>query len=120
MFIRFGFEIVLECDRELPLILALSPHSSLNRRILGPDAIVGHSTRGGEQLMAAAGEPVDYVSVGPVLPTATHPTRDPIGLDTLRDANEGSDGRVMAGYDELAEPIAAGTRTQGELKPRAS
>ena len=39
MFIRFGFEVVLECDRELPLILALSPHSSLSRRVIGPDRI---------------------------------------------------------------------------------
>lgn len=39
MFIRFGFEIVLECDRELPLILALSPHSTLSRRVIGPDCI---------------------------------------------------------------------------------
>lgn len=59
---------------------------ALARRILGPDAIVGHSTRGGDQLAAAASEPVDYVSVGPVLPTATHPTREAIGFDVLRDA----------------------------------
>jgi thiamine-phosphate pyrophosphorylase len=61
---------------------------ALARRILGPDAIVGYSTRGGEQLTAAATEPVDYVSVGPVLPTATHPTRAAIGLDALRAAAE--------------------------------
>jgi thiamine-phosphate pyrophosphorylase len=59
---------------------------ALARRILGDEAIIGHSTRGGTQLTAAADEPVDYVSVGPVLPTATHPTREAIGLDTLRDA----------------------------------
>src|SRR4051794_24717926 len=60
---------------------------ALARRILGPDAIVGHSTRGGAQLADAADEPVDYVSVGPVLPTATHPTREAIGLDVLREAS---------------------------------
>lgn len=87
---------------------------SLARRILGPDAIVGHSTRGGEQLMAAAGEPVDYVSVGPVLPTATHPTRDPIGLDTLREAAASSTvpffvtGNVNP--DTVADMVAAGAR----------
>ena len=58
----------------------------LARRILGPDAIIGHSTRGGDQLDATRDEPVDYVSVGPVLPTATHPTREAIGLDALGDA----------------------------------
>jgi thiamine-phosphate pyrophosphorylase len=60
---------------------------SLARRILGPDAIVGHSTRGGDQLAAAAAEPVDYVSVGPILPTATHPTREAIGVEALRAAS---------------------------------
>ncbi len=56
---------------------------------------------------------VGVLAVSPLIKRLMH-------LDTLRDADEGSDGRVMAGYDELAEPIAAGTRTQGELKPRAS
>jgi thiamine-phosphate pyrophosphorylase len=60
---------------------------ALARRILGPDAIVGCSTRGGDQLAAADGEPVDYVAVGPVHPTATHPTREAIGLEALRDAS---------------------------------
>ena len=59
---------------------------ALARRILGPDAIIGHSTRGGDQLTTAQHEPVDYVSVGPVHPTATHPTREAIGLDALSDA----------------------------------
>jgi thiamine-phosphate pyrophosphorylase len=60
---------------------------ALARRILGPDAIVGHSTRGGEQLDAALHAPADdYGTVGPVLPTATHPTREAIGLDVLREA----------------------------------
>ncbi|MEA3018983.1 MAG: thiamine-phosphate pyrophosphorylase [Actinomycetota bacterium] len=61
---------------------------ALARRILGAGAIIGHSTRGGAQLAAADDEPVDYVSVGPVLPTATHPTREAIGLDALRAASE--------------------------------
>lgn len=39
MFIRFGFEIAIESARETPLILALSPHSSLNRRVMGSDRI---------------------------------------------------------------------------------
>ena len=42
-------------------------------------------------------------------------------LDTLRDFthdNAGErEGQVMAGYDQLAEPIAPGTRTANELKP---
>ena len=39
MFIRFGFEIGLDSPGDLPLILALSPHSTIGRRILGVDRI---------------------------------------------------------------------------------
>ena len=87
---------------------------ALARRILGPDAIVGHSTRGGAQLAAAAGEPVDYVSVGPVLPTATHPTREAIGFDVLREASASSTlpffvtGNVTP--DTVGDMIDAGAR----------
>jgi thiamine-phosphate pyrophosphorylase len=53
------------------------------RRILGPDAIIGLSTHGPEQLTAAAGEPVDYVSAGPVEATPTKPGRPGVGLGYL-------------------------------------
>ena len=36
------------------------------RRIMGPDAIIGLSTHSREQIAAAAGSPVDYISVGPI------------------------------------------------------
>ncbi|HVM06885.1 MAG TPA: thiamine phosphate synthase [Acidimicrobiales bacterium] len=58
----------------------------LARRILGPSAIIGLSTRGGAQLSKAADQPVDYVSVGPVMRTDTHPTRDPVRLSVVADA----------------------------------
>jgi hypothetical protein len=35
MFIRFGFEIVIECVQPTPLILALSPHPTVSGRIMG-------------------------------------------------------------------------------------
>jgi thiamine-phosphate pyrophosphorylase len=57
---------------------------SLARRILGDDAIVGFSTHAPEELDAAALEPVDYVSTGPVNPTPTKPGRPGTGLDYLR------------------------------------
>lgn len=57
---------------------------ALARRILGPDAIVGFSTHGPAELDAAAGEPVDYVSTGPVSPTPTKPGRPGTGLGYLR------------------------------------
>jgi thiamine-phosphate pyrophosphorylase len=79
-------DLALACDADGVHVGQQDAPPSLVRRILGPDKIIGLSTRGGEQLRAAADEPVDYVSVGPVHATATHPERAPIGLDGLADA----------------------------------
>ncbi len=59
---------------------------SLARRLLGPDGIVGYSTHAPSELDAAAGEPVDYLSAGPVVPTPTKPGRAGTGLDYVRHA----------------------------------
>jgi thiamine-phosphate pyrophosphorylase len=56
---------------------------ALARRILGPDAIVGFSTHAPAELDAAAAEPVDYLSAGPVAPTPTKPGRRGTGLEYL-------------------------------------
>ena len=40
MLVRFGFEIVISTPGPLPLILALSPHSSVTGRILGANKIL--------------------------------------------------------------------------------
>ena len=57
---------------------------ALARRILGPHAIVGFSTHAPTELDAAADEPVDYVSTGPVHETPTKAGRPGTGLDYLR------------------------------------
>ncbi len=54
--------------------------AALARRILGPSALVGLSTHAPAELERTAGEPVDYVSVGPVSPTPTKPGRPGTGL----------------------------------------
>ena len=79
-------DLAVECDADGVHVGQQDIAPSEARRVVGPDKIVGLSTRGGEQLRAAAREPVDYASVGPVHSTATHPERAPIGLDALRDA----------------------------------
>jgi len=56
---------------------------SLARRLLGPDAIVGFSTHAPVELDAAADEPADYLSAGPVSPTPTKPGRPGTGLEYL-------------------------------------
>jgi hypothetical protein len=39
MFIRIGYEITIESKADTVLILALSPHSSFDGRIIGSDAV---------------------------------------------------------------------------------
>ena len=60
------------------------------RRILGPEAIIGLSTHAPGEVDAAAGEPVDSISTGPVAHTPTHPERPATGLGYLTYAAEHS------------------------------
>ena len=53
--------------------------AALARRIMGPEALVGLSTHAEPDLVAAAAEPVDYISAGPVVATPTKPGRPPAG-----------------------------------------
>jgi thiamine-phosphate pyrophosphorylase len=53
--------------------------ASLARKILGPDALIGLSTHCEADLAAAEGQPVDYLSAGPVVATPTKPGRTPTG-----------------------------------------
>jgi thiamine-phosphate pyrophosphorylase len=53
------------------------------RDLLGPDAIVGLSTHSEEQIAAAAEQPVDYISVGPVWETPTKEGRPAVGLELV-------------------------------------
>jgi thiamine-phosphate pyrophosphorylase len=56
------------------------------RAALGPDAIVGLSTHSEEQIAAAAGQPADYISVGPIWETPTKAGRPAVGLGLIRHA----------------------------------
>jgi thiamine-phosphate pyrophosphorylase len=61
----------------------LSPRDA--RKLLGSDAIIGLSSHSAAQLAPAAGEPVDYVALGPIFATASK--RQPgavAGLDEIR------------------------------------
>lgn len=53
---------------------------SAARALLGPDRLIGRSTRGGEMLARATQEGADYASVGPVWETPTKPGRRPTGI----------------------------------------
>jgi hydroxymethylpyrimidine kinase/phosphomethylpyrimidine kinase/thiamine-phosphate diphosphorylase len=53
------------------------------RALLGPELLVGRSTRGDAALERAAGEGADYASVGPIWETPTKPGRPATGLGVL-------------------------------------
>lgn len=84
------------------------------REILGPDAIIGLSTHSPEQVEAAQGEPVDYISVGPIWETPTKKGRPATGLDLIRSAAGASRlpwfaiGGIDAG--NAADVVTAGAR----------
>jgi thiamine-phosphate pyrophosphorylase len=85
------------------------------RRILGPGAIVGLSTHAPTEWDAAAGEPADYLSAGPVVPTPTKPGRPGTGLGYLGHAAASGETRpwfVTGGAtpDTVADMAAAGAR----------
>ncbi|MFL6284963.1 MAG: thiamine phosphate synthase, partial [Pyrinomonadaceae bacterium] len=59
------------------------------RSLLGGGAVVGFSTHGVEQAIAAARLPVDYIAVGPIFKTASKENPDPVvGLEGLRRVRE--------------------------------
>ena len=72
------------------------------RAVLGPDLLVGRSTRGGPQLAAATDEGADYASVGPLWETPTKPGRVGTGLTTSAAAarNATIPGFAIGGIDE--------------------
>ena len=77
-------DLALECGAAGVHVGQDDAPPALARRILGPAAIVGLSTHAPAELDAAAGEPADYVSTGPVSPTPTKPGRPGTGVEYLR------------------------------------
>lgn len=55
------------------------------RRLIGAEPMLGFSSHNPQQLCAAAGEPVDYVALGPVFATASKRNPDPVvGVEEVR------------------------------------
>ncbi|MGP8243816.1 MAG: thiamine phosphate synthase [Bryobacteraceae bacterium] len=55
------------------------------RSVVGAGAVIGFSSHNAGQLAAAAGEPVDYVALGPVFSTSSKQNPDPVvGLEEFR------------------------------------
>lgn len=90
------------------------------RAILGPDAIIGLSTHSEEQLAASAGEPVDYVSVGPIWETPTKEGRPGVGLGLVSHAATDAPHPFFAigGIDpsNAEQVVGAGARRLGAVR----
>ena len=96
------------------------PPNEVRRRY--PDLrIVGLSTHNPAQVLAAEGEVVDYIGVGPVFPTPTKEIPDPVlGLDMMREMISLSSRPAVAigGIDagSIPQVIAAGVRNYAVVR----
>ncbi len=90
------------------------------REVLGPDAIVGHSTHSEDQIAAAGGLPVDYISVGPVWETPTKEGRPAVGVALVEHAaaNAAHPFFAIGGIDpsNAEEVVRAGARRLGVVR----
>ena len=90
------------------------------RALLGPGKIVGLSTHSEEQVAAAAGAPVDYISVGPVWETPTKEGRPGVGLRLVSHAARRAARPFYAigGIDpsNAGEVVAAGAERLGVVR----
>jgi thiamine-phosphate pyrophosphorylase len=84
------------------------------REILGEPSLLGFSTHGVEQAIAAARLPVDYIAIGPIFETLSKENPDPlVGLDGLRRVKRAV-GRMPLvaiggiGREKIGEVFAAG------------
>jgi thiamine-phosphate pyrophosphorylase len=105
-------DLALECGADGVHVGQDDAPPRLCRRILGDTVIVGRSTHAPAELAAAAGEPVDYVSAGPVVATPTKPGRAGVGLEYVAHA-AGHAGRPVfvtggAAPDTVGAMVEAG------------
>jgi thiamine-phosphate pyrophosphorylase len=91
------------------------------RTLLRPGAIVGRSTHDVQQVRTAVNEGADYISVGPMFPTATKDAGAPLGVKFLRQAiretslpivtiggiNPGNVGKLLAAGAKCVSACAA-------------
>ena len=82
------------------------------RRMLGPDRLIGISTRTVDQALKAETQGVDYIAVGSIFPTATKSDIELVGLDTLRRVRRAVQLPLVAiggiSYANAAEVVDAG------------
>jgi thiamine-phosphate pyrophosphorylase len=88
-------------------------HPEEARAICGRGQWVGVSTHNMQQVRAAARTSVEYIAVGPIFPTLTKASPDPVvGLDLIREARKVTSKPIVAiggiTLERYAEVLAAG------------
>src|SRR5690625_4045070 len=79
------------------------------RTVVGPDVLIGRSTRTVEQLHEADRDPgIDYFCTGPIWSTPTKPGRAAVGLELARAAAQRGKGPGSAGRPGGADPADGG------------
>ena len=86
-----GATFVIDDRADFALLLGAALHVGQTdlppgdaRRVMGDSAVIGHSTHNEAQLRAAAGEPVDYLAIGPIFGTGSKRNPDPVvGVEEL-------------------------------------
>ena len=66
------------------------------RALLGADAVIGYSAHGAAEAASAAESGADYVVIGTIWETASHPGREGAGLDRVRETVAATDVPVLA------------------------
>jgi thiamine-phosphate pyrophosphorylase len=87
-----GVTLVINDRADIAMLLEAGLHVGQDdltprdaRSLMGTDAPIGYSSHNVRQLCEAGGEPVDYVALGPIFPTASKHNPDPVtGLEELR------------------------------------
>ncbi len=113
-------QLAIACDADGVHLGQDDSSVSEARELLGPEAIVGHSTHSEDQIAATSGQPIDYLSVGPVWETPTKAGRPAVGLALVEQAAKSAAHPFFAigGIDpsNAVEVVRAGARRLGVVR----
>jgi thiamine-phosphate pyrophosphorylase len=88
------------------------------RTVLGPEPLLGRSTHAAAEAKAAAADGADYVFLGNVWETASHPGRQALGPTAIRDALP-TPVLAIGGVTPAMAPLAAAAGAAGVAAIRA-
>jgi thiamine-phosphate pyrophosphorylase len=113
-------ELALSCDADGVHVGQDDASAAQAREAIGPERILGLSTHSEQQIAAAAGQPADYISVGPIWETPTKEGRPAVGLGLVTHARDSAPHPFFAigGIDSenAGEVVAAGAERLGVVR----